>query len=111
MRELVDKIQAMPEIILKAMARSLDLQEDCFVKNHGLDGGFTFRLNLYPQCPSPDNVFGLKPHSDGTTFTMLLQDQEGLEVMANDRWLKVPIIPGALFFNVGDLMEVRSIFT
>lgn len=107
MGELADKIQAMPETILKAMARSLDLQEDCFLKAHGLDGGFLVKLNLYPQCPNPDHVLGFTPHSDGPTFTMLLQDEEGLEVMAKDRWFKVPIIPGALFINVGDIMEVK----
>ncbi|KAL8152985.1 hypothetical protein V2J09_010745 [Rumex salicifolius] len=107
-RELSDKIEAMPKTILKAMARSLELEDDCFVKHHGLDGGFTFKLNFYPKCPNPEHVLGISPHSDGTTFTMLLQDQRGLHIMANDCWFDVPVIPGAIFVNVGDLMEIMS---
>ncbi|KAL8152989.1 hypothetical protein V2J09_010749 [Rumex salicifolius] len=107
--ELADKIQAMPEIILKAMARSLGLDEDCFLKHNVLlDSTCIVKLNLYPQCPNPDKVFGFTPHSDGTLFTMLLQDREGLQVMANDRWFKAPIIPGALVVIVGDLIEIMS---
>ena len=55
-----------------------------------------------------DNVVGLKPHGDGTVLTILLQDQhvEGLQVLKDDRWFRVPVIPHALTILVGDQMEV-----
>jgi len=59
----------------------------------------------------PDHVLGFKPHADGSTITFLLQDKqvEGLQVLKDDQWFKVPIIPDALFINVGDQIEVITI--
>ncbi|GAB4852673.1 hypothetical protein Ancab_016888 [Ancistrocladus abbreviatus] len=105
------KVRPIPEMLLKAMARSLDLDENCFLKQHGENqGGITARINLYPRCLIPDYVLGVKPHSDGSTMTILLQDKdvEGLQVQKDDQWFKVPVIPGALFVNAGDLAEVMS---
>jgi len=58
----------------------------------------------------PDHVLGTKPHADGSTITFLLQDKEveGLQVLKDDQWFKVPIIPDALLINVGDQIEVRN---
>ncbi|GMH16515.1 hypothetical protein Nepgr_018356 [Nepenthes gracilis] len=108
-REYGMKIKALPELLLKAMARSLDLEENCFLKQHK-EQGLTARVNLYPRCGSPDRVLGVKPHSDGSTITILLQDNqvEGLQVLKDDQWFKVPFIPNALFVNAGDLTEVMS---
>ncbi|XVF75296.1 hypothetical protein PTKIN_Ptkin13bG0175800 [Pterospermum kingtungense] len=38
----------------------------------GLEQGI--RMNYYPVCSRPDLVLGLTPHSDGNSFTLLLQD-------------------------------------
>lgn len=66
------------------------------------------RFNCYPPCSSLDQVLGFKPHSDGTAITILLQDElvEGLQVQKDDLWFKVPIVPDALFINIGDQLEV-----
>jgi isopenicillin N synthase-like dioxygenase len=31
----------------------------------------------YPPCPEPSNAFGVKPHSDPNTITILTQDEVG----------------------------------
>ncbi|GMH04575.1 hypothetical protein Nepgr_006415 [Nepenthes gracilis] len=97
------------QVILKAIARTLTLEENCFLNEHG-EGAMTARFNFYPSCPTPERVFGLKPHGDGTTITMLLQDKEveGLQVLKDDNWFKVPVIPHAIFVNAGDLVEIMS---
>jgi len=43
---------------------------------------------------------------------MLMQDkeEEGVQVLKDDCWYRVPIIPDALFINVGDILEVTSFF-
>ncbi|KAL8152992.1 hypothetical protein V2J09_010752 [Rumex salicifolius] len=82
--------------------------DDCFLKHHGSDGGYTVKFNFYPRCPEPDRVLGINPHSDGSLFTMFLQDQEGLQIMANDCWFTIPVISGSIFVNVGNLMEIMS---
>lgn len=34
------------------------------------------RINYYPTCSRPHLVLGVSPHSDGTSFTLLLQDDD-----------------------------------
>ncbi|MFQ6627120.1 hypothetical protein Gotur_005383 [Gossypium turneri] len=34
------------------------------------------RMNYYPTCSRPHLVLGISPHSDGTSFTLLLQDDD-----------------------------------
>ncbi|KAL2929789.1 Protein SRG1 [Bienertia sinuspersici] len=108
--EYSTKLATIIETIYKAMARSLNLEEDCFLKHQGKRGLMTGRFSLYPRCPCPERVLGVKPHSDGATITFLLAEKEvdGLEVLKDDRWYKVPVIPGALFVNFGDLGEVMT---
>ncbi|KAL9223950.1 hypothetical protein vseg_000032 [Gypsophila vaccaria] len=108
--EYTMKLRTMFEPILKAMARCLSLDEDSFVKEHGESVIMAARFNFYPPCPVPESVLGIKPHADGTAVTMLLQDKqvEGLQVLKDDQWFRVPIVPDALFINVGDLLEIMS---
>jgi hypothetical protein len=58
----------------------------------------------------PDHVLGLKPHTDGSSITFVLQDKEveGLQVLKDNQWFKVPIIPDALVINLGDQLEVGT---
>ncbi|KAG2400844.1 hypothetical protein LR48_Vigan04g249600 [Vigna angularis] len=108
--EYTESIKLLSEVILKAMAKSLNLEEDCFLNECG-EGGDTFlRLNHYPPCPLPDHVLGLKTHSDGSTITFLLQDNEveGFQLLKDHKWFKVPIIPEALVIIVGDQIEIMS---
>ncbi|KAK9697946.1 hypothetical protein RND81_08G071800 [Saponaria officinalis] len=108
--EYIMKLRTMFEPLLKAMARCLSLDENSFVNEHGESVIMAARFNFYPQCPDPKSVLGIKPHADGTAVTMLLQDKqvEGLQVQKDDQWFRVPIVPDALFINVGDLLEIMS---
>ncbi|KAL8129184.1 hypothetical protein V2J09_018339 [Rumex salicifolius] len=98
------------EILMKAVARSLNLDENCFLSQHGELVIMAGRFNFYPRCAKPQSVLGTKPHADGTTFTMLLQDKEveGLQVLKDDVWFRVPSFPDALLINAGDLLEIMS---
>ncbi|XP_074268258.1 jasmonate-induced oxygenase 4-like [Silene latifolia] len=108
--EYSKKLTRFSEAIYKAMARSLKLEEDCFIKNQGRKMAMSGGFNFYPSCPSPERVLGVKAHSDGSTMTILLPDAQvaGLQVLKNDIWYNVPIIPGALLINLGDLGEVMT---
>ncbi|XP_058115694.1 jasmonate-induced oxygenase 4-like [Magnolia sinica] len=110
MNEYTKKIKAVIEVILKAIAKLLDLEEDYFIKQFG-DKATTFaRFNYYPRCSRPDLVLGIKSHSDGSGITILLPDQmvDGLEVLKDGQWVKVHAIPYALVVNIGDQMEIMS---
>lgn len=108
--EYTERLRLLTEVILKAMAKSLNLEEDCFLKECGERTTMLLRFNYYPPCPMADHVLGLKPHADGSTITFLLQDKEveGLQVLKDNMWFKVPIISDALLINVGDQIEVIS---
>ncbi|KAM3208057.1 hypothetical protein ACQJBY_063011 [Aegilops geniculata] len=66
------------------------------------------RLNCYPPCPRPDRVLGFRPHSDGGVLTVLLAETAGLQVLRDGEWHDVPVVPGALVVNLGDVVEVVS---
>ena len=108
--EFAANIKSAMGITFKAMARLLKLEVDSFSKQFGERAIMQGRFILYPPCPTPDQVFGLKAHSDRSGMTILLQDREvqGLQVLKDDKWLTVPIIPYALFVNFGDQMQVLS---
>lgn len=103
------KIRSVMDVVFKATARSLKLEEDVFLKHFGGKTVMQARFNYYPPCSRSDMVLGLKPHSDKSGITVLLQDQEveGLQIFKNNEWSRVPTIPHALIVNLGDQMEVR----
>lgn len=104
--EYSKKLTTMNEVMSTAMAKSLNLDENCL--RFGKREPASIRFNFYPRCSSPKRVLGSKPHSDLTTLTYLLpeKDVEGLEILKDDKWYKVLPIPGALFINFGDSGEV-----
>ncbi|CAI0388790.1 unnamed protein product [Linum tenue] len=106
-----DELKRIVEALMKAMARCVGLEEDCFLKQYGGKEMMMSRFNHYPVCPRPDVVLGVKAHSDGSGVTVLLQDDkvEGLQILKEGRWYGVPIIPHALVVNVGDQMQVCSL--
>ena len=65
------------------------------------------RVNYYPTCSDPDKVLGVSPHSDTSTLTVLLQDDDvmGLQIRHCGSWVPVKPIPDALVLNVGDVLE------
>ncbi|XP_015168244.1 protein SRG1-like [Solanum tuberosum] len=74
----------------------------------GKQAQFHARFNYYLPCQRPDLVLGLKPHADGTGYTIILQDEVGLQVLKDGKWYTVPKDPTALFVLMGDQMEVMS---
>lgn len=93
---------------MRAMAKVLELKEECFLNQFDEKTSMYARFNYYPHCKRPDLVFGLKPHSDASAMTILLLDKEvgGLQVHKNAEWFDVPVLPNSLLVVVGDGMEV-----
>ncbi|KAH6819170.1 hypothetical protein C2S51_002773 [Perilla frutescens var. frutescens] len=109
--ELTEKLEKIDEIMLKAMAKYLKLEdEDCFVKQYGNNPIAISRFNFYPPCRRPDAVLAAKAHGDASAVTYLLQDKnvEGLQTLKDGHWYKVPIVPNAIVVNVGDQIEIMS---
>lgn len=111
LQEYTTKLKVIVEVVLKAMARSLNLEDNCFLDKYGERALMQARFNFFPPCPRPDRSLGLKPHADGSAITIVLQDKEveGLQFLKDDQWFRVPIqLPHALLINVGDQSEVMS---
>ncbi len=93
--------------LCRALALSLDLPEDYFDASHRfLACQLTY--NYYPPV-DPETVgrtqWGISPHTDYGTFTLLSQDAlGGLEVRsASGAWIDVPPLEGAFVVNIADL--------
>ncbi|KAJ6673296.1 OXOGLUTARATE/IRON-DEPENDENT DIOXYGENASE [Salix viminalis] len=110
LHEYTVKLQETNDFLLRAMARSLNLEESCFLDQYGEQPLVTARFNFYPPCPKPGRILGVKPHADASAVTFLLQDKEveGLQFLKDNEWFRVPIIPHALLVNVGDQVEIMS---
>ncbi|KNA03708.1 hypothetical protein SOVF_206490 [Spinacia oleracea] len=112
LEEYTMELRRVLKTILEAIAKSLELDENIFLRECGGEESINMftRFNYYPPCSDPSHVLGLKPHSDGSVITILLQDKqvEGLQVEKDKQWFKVPIVPDALFINIGDQLEIMS---
>nr|GMC63710.1 protein SRG1 [Ipomoea batatas] len=68
------------------------------------------RMNYYPPCAKSDLVLGVSPHSDSSSITLLLQEDEiaGLQIRHKQSWVPINPIPNAIVVNLGDVMEAWS---
>lgn len=109
-QEYCKKVILLTETLLKILSKSQNLEEYTFSKEIGEKTLVQARFNLYPKCPKPDKILGVKAHSDASIITTLLQDKEveGLQVLKDGKWYGVPTIPHALLINVGDQLEIMS---
>lgn len=115
LHEFTGKCRAVKDVLLPAMARLLELDDDgYFLDQLGAGDGKAAdtyaRFSYYPECPRPELVFGLKPHSDGTVLSVLMVDDTvgGLQVLRDGVWWDVPVVPGTLLINLGDQTEIMS---
>ncbi|KAK7347124.1 hypothetical protein VNO80_21651 [Phaseolus coccineus] len=110
LEEFSTKVKSMMDYLLRCMARSLNLEEGSFLDQFGEESLMLARFNFYPRCSRPDLVLGVKPHTDRSGITVLLQDKEveGLQVLIDDNWVSVPTMPVAFVVNLGDQMQIMS---
>ncbi|OAY25989.1 gibberellin 2-beta-dioxygenase 8 isoform X2 [Manihot esculenta] len=96
--------QKLAAILSEKLGRkSTFFQENCVPRTCYL------RLNRYPPCPIPGEVFGLMPHTDSDFLTILYQDQVGgLQLVKDGKWFAVKPNPEALIINIGDLFQAWS---
>jgi isopenicillin N synthase-like dioxygenase len=105
-RQLVARI-GLAQSLARAFALSLGLPEDHFDEPHRYIGcNFTF--NYYPAMDparAQKTQWGISPHTDYGSFTILSQDSlGGLEVRnAAGGWIAVPPVKGTFVVNIGDL--------
>uniref|UniRef100_A0A8R7UZB8 Fe2OG dioxygenase domain-containing protein n=2 Tax=Triticum urartu TaxID=4572 RepID=A0A8R7UZB8_TRIUA len=108
--EFTNKCGEVKDGLLRAMSKLLELHDDYFVDQLGERADTYVRFSYYPECPRPELVFGLKPHSDGSVLTVLMVDDVvgGLQLLRDGVWWDVPVVPHTLLVNVGDQTEIIS---
>ncbi|HEY8524325.1 MAG TPA: 2-oxoglutarate and iron-dependent oxygenase domain-containing protein [Acidimicrobiales bacterium] len=97
------------DIVLRAMALALDLEESWFI-DRTRRSIVTTRALDYRRAPGqPDPAPGqmrLGAHTDFGIMTLLLADDvPGLQVCRDGEWFDVSIPPGTLVCNIGDMLE------
>ncbi|CAN8325460.1 unnamed protein product [Cochlearia groenlandica] len=92
------------EVLAEKAGRKLNFFRENCVRNTCY-----LRMNRYPPCPKPSEVYGLMPHTDSDFLTILYQDQVGgLQLIKDNRWFAVKPNPSALIINIGDLFQAWS---
>ena len=67
------------------------------------------KIVRYPGRDATGDDQGVGAHKDGGFLTLLLQDEnKGLQVEYDGRWVDVEPIPGTLVVNIGELLELAS---
>uniref|UniRef100_A0ACD5XRY8 Uncharacterized protein n=1 Tax=Avena sativa TaxID=4498 RepID=A0ACD5XRY8_AVESA len=108
--EYASRTKEIRDVILRSIAKILELDEDYFVNQISNKAPGLARFNYYPPCLRPDLVLGLKSHSDGGLLTILLVDEYvgGLQVQRNGKWYNVPTKPYTLVINLAGCMEIMN---
>ncbi|KAH6805669.1 hypothetical protein C2S51_030500 [Perilla frutescens var. frutescens] len=107
--EYATELQRVSDEIFANLSLLMGVDKDFLKQLHG-DVKQGIRMNYYPSCARPDLVLGVSPHSDASSITLLLQDDDitALQIMHDGVWVPVNPIPTALVVNIGDAMEAWS---
>ncbi|KAK1550287.1 hypothetical protein Q3G72_016782 [Acer saccharum] len=104
-RETLDeyamKIKIVTEVLFKAIAKSLNLEENSFLNQFGEQSLMQTRFNFHPPCSRPDLVHGVKPHTDRSGITILLQDKEVEDAGISSHYWQFGIFIYALIMSNG----------
>ncbi|CAN6552834.1 unnamed protein product [Malus baccata var. baccata] len=108
MEQFATTVSSLALKLAEILAEKLGHKSTFFLENC-LPSTCYLRMNRYPPCPIPSEVFGLMPHTDSDFLTILHQDQVGgLQLIKDDRWIAVKPNPEALIINIGDLFQAWS---
>jgi isopenicillin N synthase-like dioxygenase len=118
--DLYERQDSVASTFMVAFAEMLNLQTETFVQHFvGGDLG-TVRLLHYPTAGSDLELenraranIGISPHTDFEFFTLMHQQQAGLQILANSEgssgggleWADVPVTPGGFVVVAGDMFE------
>ncbi|KAG8376117.1 hypothetical protein BUALT_Bualt09G0030000 [Buddleja alternifolia] len=113
MDEYIEELIKLAETLSKLMCENLGIQKnhimEAFSGSKGPSVGT--KVAIYPQCPRPKLIRGLREHTDAGGIILLLQDDKipGLEFYRDGKWVKIPpSTNNRIFVNTGDQIEILS---
>jgi len=110
MRDYIEQLITLAETLAEAMSENLGLEKN-YIKKTFSEPCVGTKVAIYPQCPEPERVIGLRAHTDAGGIILLLQDDTvpGLEFCKDGEWVPVtPTKENRIFVNLGDQLEVAS---
>jgi len=101
-----NEVEALGRKLLGGFALSLNLPEDYFLAFYRKPLTQISLLHYPPQPPAePGDHYGIRPHTDETSFTILMQDDiGGFQLKLKDEWIDATPVPGTFLINIGDWM-------
>lgn len=113
--EFSETIEDYAMLLFDLAVRISKILEECmgckssFISETCVPSSCFIRMNRYPPCPVPFQVFGLVPHTDSDFLTVLHQSHVGgLQLLKEGKWVSVRPNPNALVINIGDLFQAWS---
>ncbi|XVF25979.1 hypothetical protein REPUB_Repub13aG0260800 [Reevesia pubescens] len=108
MKQFATKVASLAQKLVEILAEKFG-HKSTFFQENCLPSTCYLRLNRYPPCKIPLEIFGLIPHTDSDFLTILFQDQVGgLQLVKDGKWIAVKPNPEALIINIGDLFQAWS---
>lgn len=116
MKEYRRELKKLGEKMTEIMDENLGLEKGYIKKALSSGEGpehepfFGTKVSHYPPCPHPDQVIGLRAHTDAGGVILLFQDDQvnGLQVLKGVEWIDVQPMANAIVINTGDQIEVLS---
>ncbi|KAE8728549.1 Gibberellin 2-beta-dioxygenase 8 [Hibiscus syriacus] len=108
MEAFATKVASLAQKVAGILAEKLG-NKSSFFQESCLPSTIYLRLNRYPPCPIPLDIYGIMPHTDSDFITILRQDEVGgLQLVKDGKWISVKPNPDALIINIGDLFQAWS---
>ncbi|KAH6828568.1 ACC oxidase 1 [Perilla frutescens var. hirtella] len=111
--EYIKQLMKLAEKLSELMCENLGINKEhikeAFAGSTGPSVGT--KVAMYPQCPRPELIRGLREHTDAGGIILLLQDDQvpGLEFFKDGKWVKIPPSKNnRIFINTGDQVEIVS---
>lgn len=111
--DYINQLVQLAEKLSQLMCENLGIEKnhimDAFSGSKGPSVGT--KVAIYPQCPRPELIRGLREHTDAGGIILLLQDDQvpGLEFFKDGKWVKIPPSKNnRIFINTGDQVEILS---
>lgn len=96
--------------LLRAFALATGQSEDVFAETLAATPDSLLKIVRYPGRGPEGGDQGVGPHTDSGLLTFVLQEPgtTGLQTLVGDTWVDVPVVPGTLAVNIGELLEVAT---